>query len=128
MSENKDFKNELWKDYVEKGNSFANWFTSILISNFVYLIRIGETGKLDCSGKVSFGFLVFSLAAMFLFKAVGVYAAKERHALVSQGKAPDNSFLYTIETLRTGLFYLFVGSGMVAVLISGLILWANLTD
>ncbi len=127
MSENKEFKNQLWNDYVEKGNSFANWFTSILISNFVYLVRIGETGKLDCSGKVSFGFLVFSLVAMFLFKAVGVYAAKERHALVSQDKAPDNSFLHVVETLRTGLFYLFIGSGMVAVLFSGFILWGDLT-
>ena len=127
MSENKDLKNQLWNDYVEKGNSFANWFTSILISDFVYLVRIGEAGKLDCSGKVNFGFLVFSLVAMFLFKAIGVYAAKERHSLVSQGKDPDNYFLYAIETFRKWLFYLFVGSGMIAVLFSGFILWINLT-
>lgn len=122
-----DLKKQFWRDYVEKGNSFANWFTSILISNFVYLVRIGETVKLDWSGKISFGFSVLSLVAMFLFKAVGVYTAKERHSLLSQGREPDNCCIHMVETLRTKLFYLFVGSGIFAVIFSGFILWVKLT-
>ena len=127
MSENKDLKNQLWKDYVEKANSFANWFTSILISNFVYLIKLGKEGKLDRFGKGSLGLLAFSLLVMFFFKLIGVQAARTRHALVAEGKPPDNAFLKATETLRKQLFYLFLGSGMIAVLISGFILWINLT-
>ena len=124
------------KDFVEKANSFANWFTSILISNFIYLVRLGEAEGLDNPGKWSFGFSLSSLVFIFPHKALGVCAAKKRHALVSQDKTPDDTFLnvipdspciHKIETFRTRLFYLFVAFGMFAVLFSGFILWFELT-
>ena len=127
MSENKDLT-QLWKDYTEKANSFANWFTSILISNFVYLFKATESEKLGCWGKWSLGLSVSSLIAMFLFKVMGVCAARKRHDLELEGQNSDrDTFLKKIETLKKWLFYLFAGFGIVAISISGFILLANLT-
>lgn len=128
MAESKNLA-QLWKDYVEKGNSFANWFTSILISNFVYLVKLGEGRKLECAGKWSLGLSVLSLVAMFFFRAAGVWTAQRRHDLESEGIDSDHdNSLKIVETSRKWVFYLFGVVGMIAASISAFILWGHLTE
>jgi len=69
-------------DFKEKANSFSNWFTTVVIANFVYLQSFSARDDLlNVQGKMvdwwvfSFWFTVISLTGIFIFKALGVLAA-----------------------------------------------------
>jgi hypothetical protein len=116
----------LWKDFTDKANSFANWFTSILISNFIYLVSISGVKRTRDLGKTSLVITMVCLAMVFIFKVLGVYAAKERHGLAAKEISPlDDDRLQNIEVYRKWSFCIFVVLGAIAVLISGLAIWTN---
>lgn len=109
-------KDQAWKEYREKANNFLDWFTAIIISNFVYLINfLDKEGSLvdRLNGKTHFWKLSFNaaavaLAAVFIVKALGVLAADFR----VNGKYKRGEEL--IEAARTGCVFMICFLGIVS--------------
>lgn len=121
--------NQLWKDYVDKGYSFVNWFTSILISNFVYLVNLAERKSISGWGQSSVFLSLVALVFIFLFHGIGIFAARKRHDLESQNHNSDEDIsLKRAEGFRDFALLAWGALGIVAVFISGFILWNDLTE
>lgn len=113
------------KDFKVKANSFANWLTSIIISNFVYLINLKVNRELIPLWqkniyilKLDFGLTAGALVLMALFKGLGVLTSWMRLDWRKEDRG--------LEECRTWLFVFFCIFGVVAIVLSGLILWRQL--
>ena len=110
---------DLWEDYTTKGNNFADWLTGLIISNFVYLVGFAkEKTGLWCT---SFFAALVALILVFIFKSLGVWAAKMR---VDAGHTtpPEKN----IESARDIISAFFVVLGALSMILSGIILVAGL--
>jgi len=116
---------DIEKDFKEKANSFANWFTSVVVSNFVYLINFKEEKLWYVA--LDFFMTVFSLLFLFLFKVLGVWNARKKLDMKSMGgdiKAQE--VIEKVEWTRTWIFFIgFVLAGMTAVLFSFYVIWVS---
>ena len=129
ITEEKDRENA-WKDYITKGNDFSNWFTAIIISNFVYLNSIELTERTGL-WWVGFGIAIPTFICIFLFKSLGVLAARDRvkmndPGLSGEGKRKEREKLENCqkktEKLRAKLSISFVVLGVLIVFCSAWIL------
>ncbi len=112
---------ETSEDFKKKANSFSDWFTSIVIANFVYLLSFqGQSTVASVLGaksylwNYSFWLTVFSLSGIFFFKALGVLAAYFR----VRGK--DHKWM---EDFRSIIFvFAVVTGGLLGLVVSFLII------
>ena len=120
----------LWEDYTSKGNSFSNWLTSLIISNFVYLIHLNDRRIATNGNSLWVWSLILSsisIGCMFLFRVLGVYAARKRFDLEKAGKDSDkDQCLGKIESVREILFGFFVFSAVAGFVTTFLILCPQL--
>ena len=124
-TEEKD-KERAWKDYTTKGNDFSTWFTAIIISNFVYLNSI-KTPERTRLWWISFVVAIPTFVLIFLFKSLGVLAAKWRVKAQDIGLPEDEKkwlekWQEKIERARAAFSEIFVILGIVIVVFSGWIL------
>ncbi len=111
-------------DYKSKADHFADWFTAIIISNSIYLIKFAEKKEEVESllGEKTFlwygSFFAASLALIliFLFKVLGVLAAKIR-----LDKGPCKSE-HDLESTREIIFLFYFFLGVLALSFTGSIL------
>ena len=113
------------KDYKDQGNHFANWLTAIIISNYVYLVRLVETGEMHYLPNwtlLNWSFTIANLSLVFIFfhKGLGVVAARLR--LNMQPKSWQDIWQNITESLRSTLILLFVFTGIIPIILSGVII------
>ncbi len=121
IDDEKDEKMNLWKEYTDKANNFADWFTAILISNFAYLIGLLDKIGVQLEAKVylwneSFNATCAALFSIFVVKALGVWAASIR---ADRGKCTLEK---NIERVRTVFIFIFGICGISSLIVTGRIL------
>ncbi len=113
---------DIVKDFKDKTKSLANWLTSIVISNLVYLIRLNADHKNDSLWndnliilKLDFIFTAAALLFMGVFKIIDVWASWRR-----LNKSSDQAF----EETKTWVFALTSALCIFpAIFLSVIILW-----
>lgn len=120
VDQNDDIK-DLKKDYKDKLNNFANWFTAIIISNFAYLISSRDQVLDEGLWDLSFYAATSAIALMFIIKVSGIYAAKVR--IREKGSTP---FEHRIESARDLLSAFFIVLGLCSLIVTGWILQINI--
>ena len=125
-SEREDAVEDNKKDYKDKLNNFADWFTAIIISNFAYLVSFGKKDQIEAVLKGeeylwywSFWLSFFALIFIFFVKIVGVFAARIRIKKVDEG---GDYFQHCMESSRTIFSGFFVGFGLFSIMFTGFIL------
>ncbi len=114
-------KANAWEEYTGKTTNFADWFTAIIISNFVYLIGfVDKKEKIDSLWRGSFLASTAALILIFIIKVLGVWAAKMR---VNQGQSKCE---HDIESMRDIASAFFVVLGVLSLILSGIILKCQL--
>ncbi len=111
-------------DFKQKANSFADWLTALIISNFVYLIKFENKAtvlsKLKDSSHLwekSFWFSIIALVIIFFHKLFGVLAAQKR------AEKKSRECEACLEWLRTHLFTFFSIVSAFALCCSGMMLY-----
>ena len=112
---------DAWKDYTDRANNFADWFTAVVISNFAYLIQL--VNKEDMLGSLleskvylwDWGFKLScaALACVFVTKLLSVLAASRRFH-----KGPDDKCQERIENIRFWTIVVFFGLGILSLFFS----------
>ena len=119
-------RSDLQKEFHEKANTFSNWFTSVVIANFVYLIKLkGETILHEQVSEIDYSLTIVALALIFLFKISDVIASWLRVKIKDERDAPLLKHIEEkIEFFKVWIFFLgFVVLGSIAVIISSQILY-----
>ena len=120
---------DTWKDYTDRANNFADWFTAIIISNFAYLIHlVNQDHRILASILESklylwnWGFKIScgALICVFIAKLLSVLAASKRFH-----KGPKNKCQEWMEKVRFVFIIFFFFLGMVSLVFSGIILRYN---
>ena len=125
-------RSKAWEEYTGKANNFADWFTAIIISNFVYLLgfvekenSIRQLFKTDVNLWIwSFCASLVALIAVFFVKFLGFWAAKMRVDAYSKklnDKKPKKCEDY-LEDIRFYLSILFVFLGFITLVLNFLII------
>jgi len=128
------YREEKERDFKDKANSLVNWLTSIIISNFVYLINLKENSKSalllkQWSDWIKWNFIctVVALILIFLFRLFGIVSSRRSLDLLDKGiNVDDDNRVKFLEQFREVLIYLFCVSSFLAVFSSVIILWHQL--
>ncbi len=125
-------KMDPWKDYTDRANNFADWFTAIVISNFAYLIQLVNKGEYGIGSLLEkkvylwdWGFKVSctALACVFIAKLLSVLAASIRFH-----EGPSNKCQDWMEKIRFGIIIAFFVLGIFSLFFSGSILHYQFID
>ena len=113
-----------WKDYTDRANNFADWFTAVIISNFAYLIDLLKIKNYFFESMLERKVYLwdmyiscFALVYISIIKGLGVWAASRR-----VDKGLEDECQRKIEDLRFGFSIAFVALVMISVSLSTIIL------
>lgn len=119
-NDNQKSSEELHREFRDKANSYANWFSAILISTFVFLINL--KGNQTHIWRSAFVLAMIGLITIFLFKFLSTTASYLR----LNPKAIPYISERTLESCCEVLMVFFVISSIGSVVLAFLLFWSNL--